>query len=648
MTTIAVPPQRIHRYRILSELGRGAMGRVYLAEDPHIERRIALKVLSPQGMVETDQEAELRERFLVEARAAGRLIHPGIVTVFDADTDPDTGEPYLAMEWVDGRDLRQILDLEDSLPIVRAVDWIAQVASALDYAHRHDVVHRDIKPANLLVTADGEVKISDFGVAKLRSAQQGLTLPGRIVGSPYYMAPEQVQGEAVDGRTDLFALGVVLYECLTGELAFSGDSLANVTYKIVSVDPRPPEIYNPSIPPRLRQILDRALQKRPEDRYETCGELERELRAATEELGEDTRDSRAGETPRAKAASSAALQGSTVLIDSRTEAFSEASSPGKPRSSGAFVTFLLFLLLIAIAGRNLDRLIPGATDRWLRPLGLAPPATAVIPPPEAAPVAEPPPLPFNPITVEPPSAEPGVDAEQGEIAMWVGAFGLPIVVLAPPEPTAEEGETGLGPTGEVTPPGEEAMAFTDPGGEETAAGIPDPAVTREEAASDEAEPRTEEETPAAGSEDSPPGDAVETGMETAPAQEPTGASSEPTLAAPPPPPPPPKPKPKPAELEILYENRLKTAYISVWIDGRRVVFNRVEASTFLKRRVGQEFRRTIEVPAGQRRIEVHVSGVEKRRIEARGSLRKGFESRAFYRLRVELDKGKLMLTLEEP
>ena len=166
---VTAPPESIRRYRILSELGRGAMGRVYLAEDPRIGRRIALKVLSPRQLTEPGDEDELRERFLLEARASGRLIHPGIVAVFDADTDPESGDPYLAMEWVDGRNLRDLLKASGRVETARAVDLAAQVAAALDYAHRHHVIHRDVKPANLLVTRDGAVKVTDFGIAKLKS-----------------------------------------------------------------------------------------------------------------------------------------------------------------------------------------------------------------------------------------------------------------------------------------------------------------------------------------------------------------------------------------------------------------------------------------------------------------------------------------------
>lgn len=309
-------PRQIHRYRILSEIGRGSMGRVYLAEDPNIDRRIALKVLSPQQICEPEQEAALRQRFLLEARATGRLSHPGIVTVYDADTDPMSGEPYLAMEWVKGRSLRAILE-GGPLPPASAVDLAAQVARALDYAHRREVIHRDVKPANLLVTDDDTVKVVDFGIAKLMSV--ALTLPGAVFGTPYYMAPEQVRGERVDGRTDLFALGSVLYECVTGRLAFGGETPASVNYKIVSVEPRPPGLYNPEVPASLRRVIDRLLAKSPWDRYRTGSELAAALAAVGEEL--DAAAAQDAERPPAAAGEgSGAPAGRSPRLDSSRQA----------------------------------------------------------------------------------------------------------------------------------------------------------------------------------------------------------------------------------------------------------------------------------------------------------------------------------------
>ena len=274
-------PKQIHRYHILSELGRGSMGRVYLARDPNIERKIALKVLMPERLTGGDGE-ELRRRFLQEARAAGGLSHDGVVTIYDADTDPATGCPFLAMEWIRGSSLRALLRSGGSLAPERAVSMAAQVARALDYAHRRNVVHRDVKPANLLIAEGDRVKVVDFGIAKLVS--KSLTQPGEVLGSPYYMPPEQVRGEEVDGRSDLFSLGAVLYECLTGRIAFGGASVAGVCHKILTVDPRPIEIYNPDVPPSLQAVVRRALEKLPQERYRSGGELSAALETVGAEL----------------------------------------------------------------------------------------------------------------------------------------------------------------------------------------------------------------------------------------------------------------------------------------------------------------------------------------------------------------------------
>ncbi len=318
-------PSRIHRYRILSEIGRGAMGRVYLAVDPNIDRKIALKVLAPQAICEPIEAAELHERFLLEARAAGRLNHPGIVTVYDADADPVSGDSYLAMEWVKGRSLHAMLQSDEPLPLALTLALGSQVARALDYAHRHDVVHRDVKPSNLLVSSDGVVKVVDFGIAKLMTA--ALTVPGSVFGTPFYMSPEQVKGEAVDGRTDLFALGAVLYECVTGRRAFGGDSLSNVNYKILSVQPRPPEMYRPEVSPSLRRVLDRLLAKRPEDRYASGDEVAAALAAVNEKA--DVADDRP-----VASHSAGDARGDSATPATNVATLASAPQPPPPDSSG--------------------------------------------------------------------------------------------------------------------------------------------------------------------------------------------------------------------------------------------------------------------------------------------------------------------------
>ena len=261
----------IGRYEILGEIGRGAMGVVYKARDPHIDRTVAIKTISLFDLEPADDQ-EFRERFQQEARTAGRLSHPGIVAIFDVGADPETNAPYIVMEYVAGSSLSRLL-LEDhgKMPLDPALQIVQEVAEALDYAHSEGVTHRDVKPANILLTADGRAKLADFGIARLD--QSHLTLPGRLLGSPAYMAPEQMKGEATDGRSDLFSLGVVLYRLSTGYRPFQGNSTATVCYKLLRQDPLPPSALNSELPLELDDFLSRAMAKEPEQRFQTGKEM---------------------------------------------------------------------------------------------------------------------------------------------------------------------------------------------------------------------------------------------------------------------------------------------------------------------------------------------------------------------------------------
>jgi serine/threonine-protein kinase len=271
MTTVA----KAGRYEILGELGRGAMGVVYRAVDPVIGRDVAVKTirLTEEGTGLT--RLELLARFQTEARAAGLLTHPNIVVVYDAGEED--GLYYITMELVVGKSLQAMFDGGDAFSVPRILRILEQTCSALQFAHERNIVHRDIKPANLMLTADDTVKVTDFGTAKILqfgTVQQTT----HVMGTPSYMSPEQVKGRPVDGRSDIFSLGVVLYEMLTGEKPFPGHSITTVIYKIVNEDPIPPRQLNSSIHPGLNQIVLRALAKEPEVRYQSCRELLEDLR----------------------------------------------------------------------------------------------------------------------------------------------------------------------------------------------------------------------------------------------------------------------------------------------------------------------------------------------------------------------------------
>lgn len=275
---------RFGRYEILAELGRGAMGVVYKARDPKINRVVAVKTISLAGQP-PEEEQEYRERFFREAEAAGRLSHPGIVTVFDVGEEPETRSPYIVMELVPGQSLEKLLlSKEDrKLPVEEALQLALEVAEALDCAHGQGVVHRDIKPANILLTEEGHAKIADFGVAKLNLANA--TAAGRTLGTPAYMSPEQLNGDPVDGRSDLFSLGVILYTVLTGYKPFQGNSALTVAFKIVNRDPVPATILDTELPPGLDYIISRAIAKDRSARYQRGMEMAldiQELRAGRE------------------------------------------------------------------------------------------------------------------------------------------------------------------------------------------------------------------------------------------------------------------------------------------------------------------------------------------------------------------------------
>ena len=263
--------QTVGRYQITGELGKGAMGVVYTALDPMIGRAVALKTMRLD--VHGIEQQEVLQRFRNEARAGGVLNHPNIVTIYDAGEQD--GMFYIAMEVIEGTTLHQMMAQHRTLPAERVIEMGRQICAGLDYAHAHGVIHRDVKPANIMITPAGMVKIMDFGIAK--SMGGGMTTDGQVLGTPNYMSPEQVKGKPLDGRSDLFSLGVVLYEMLTGEKPFSGQNVTTIIYKIVNEDPVPPAQLDPKIHPGLSTVITRCLAKSPEERYQTGAALVREL-----------------------------------------------------------------------------------------------------------------------------------------------------------------------------------------------------------------------------------------------------------------------------------------------------------------------------------------------------------------------------------
>jgi serine/threonine protein kinase len=267
------------RYEVLGELGQGAMGIVYKANDPLIDRVVAIKTIN-LGLA-MDEKEEYEGRFYQEAKAAGRLNHPNIVTIYDVGKSGDVA--YIAMEFLEGRELRDILKEGALLPVDRVLYIVAQVAQGLAYAHEHDIVHRDVKPSNIMVIRDGHVKITDFGIARMASSSVR-TQTGMVLGSPKYMSPEQVMGKGIDQRSDIFSLGVMLYEMLTGQAPFNGENVNAIMYQTLNAVPPPPNSLNPAVPEMVNFIVAKALAKGLEDRYQNAKDFAVDLSTCCDTL----------------------------------------------------------------------------------------------------------------------------------------------------------------------------------------------------------------------------------------------------------------------------------------------------------------------------------------------------------------------------
>ena len=389
---------RIGRYKIVRELGRGAMGVVYHAIDPNIGRPVAIKTIVLNASRKPEEQERMRERLFREARSAGILSHPGIVTIYDVEQQGDLA--YIAMEYVDGPTLDQILSAEHAVTPEKMFSILTQTAAALDYAHGKGIVHRDIKPANIMLTADGTAKITDFGIAKITASEQ-FTMTGSIVGTPHYMSPEQVQGLPVDGRSDQFSLAVIAFEMLTGEKPYTGEHLTTVVYKIVAEEPLPPHRLNPSLGGVIAGVIQKALAKKPEGRYRNCQEFVTTLeRACASTRGWKLLPRSGGlNAPTLAESAKPAVSLPPARKPVRTPRAGETATTGIiGERKSSFLTFLLAMLVAT----GLLALIGWQALPWLNP---AQPAGKAMPPKTAIPVAksEPPPS-TQPST--PPSTPP--------------------------------------------------------------------------------------------------------------------------------------------------------------------------------------------------------------------------------------------------
>jgi len=468
------------------------MGVVYHAIDPNIGRPVAIKTIRLGDAGKPEEQNRLRERLLREARSAGMLSHPGIVTIYDVEQQGDLA--YIAMEYVDGPTLDHVLSENGPLAPDRMFSILGQTAAALDYAHQKGIVHRDIKPANIMIAADGAAKITDFGIAKITASDQ-LTVTGTIVGTPHYMSPEQVQGLAVDGRSDQFSLAVIAYEMLTGEKPYSGEHLTTVVFKIVAEEPVSPHRLNPTLSGAIENALRKGLSKKPEGRYRTCQEFTESLEkacAGSRGWKAMTRGGSLNAPTMVEAARPAVALPPARNPRQETTATRERAAERKPR----FVTFLLTILvaagLLALIGWQagpwlMQQVAPQtvATQKVEAPVTPAPRAAAQkteekpspMPPPEPAPVVEPPEKPpveqarpieqprpvQQPRPVEPPKREPVRRAPPQAVA----AAQVVNVISSPSGATATlDGNPALActtPCSLEAPPGRHSVAITLPG-----------------------------------------------------------------------------------------------------------------------------------------------------------------------------------------
>ncbi|HMH72008.1 MAG TPA: serine/threonine-protein kinase, partial [Bradyrhizobium sp.] len=378
------------KYEIRREIGRGAMGVVYEGYDPFIKRVVALKTIRADQLSGEDSENVIA-RFRREAQAAGRLSHPNIVSIYDFGEE--AGAWFIAMEFVKGRELKECFEANERFTTASIVRIMSQILEALDYSHRQGVIHRDIKPANIFMLSDGSVKVADFGIAHIEASN--LTQVGAVMGTPAYMSPEQIMGLPVDGRSDLFSAGVILYQFLTGERPFSG-SAATTMQKVLKEDPLPPSSLNVQAPLEMDVIVRKALAKRPEDRFQTAGDFAAAIRAAVPAMPVSNAEETLI-TPPAQAAPVAGVD-KTLVRSEPTIAPPPATPiptpPPQPKSHTPMVAVIVGLTVIVLAAgawftyqrqpSDSARAGQGPTPQSAVSTAPASPPTAVPPTPTAA------------------------------------------------------------------------------------------------------------------------------------------------------------------------------------------------------------------------------------------------------------------------
>jgi serine/threonine-protein kinase len=465
-------PKCIGRYEIVEELGRGAMGSVFKARDPAVGRIVALKTIHTAAL-EGAQSEEYRARFYREARASGVLAHPGIVPVFDVGED--AGAPFLVMEFVEGRTLADVQKKGERYSLDRISEIGQQLADALGYAHRQGVIHRDIKPANILMTSrevygSERPRITDFGIAKLAASE--ITSTGQLLGTPSFMPPEQFTGAPIDGRADLFSLGVILYNLATGEQPFPGETMTAVSYKVVYTEPVPPAKLNPAIPARFEAVILKCLAKSPADRYQTGEELAQDLAALRTSSTPSVMQT--GAPLLATADSNVTLAPGSVARSIPPAAAQKAApqpgqvpAPKKPSKPTQFESlFGIALLCVACAAV----VIAGGLYWYAHRKPPAPPPPAVIVP--VPPQQQNPPAPV----VQPPGTLPTPPVAEPEKSPDKSPSGTPPASPTPTKPSAGKPAAGKPALAQPTPaPAKPVVASAPPAPANPAPATPAPA-----------------------------------------------------------------------------------------------------------------------------------------------------------------------------
>lgn len=414
-------PKRIGRYEIRRVLGRGAMGVVYEAWDPTLDRRIALKAIRVGDAVPADELASFEQRFLIEARAAARLSHPGIVVVHDVGRDPETGTLYMALEHLEGRTLSDLLSSGAPLDWPEALKLGAGIARALHHAHSRGIVHRDVKPANVMLLETGESKVMDFGIAKLHAAHAQLTSTGQFFGTPLYMSPEQALGEAVDGRSDLFSLGVVTYQLLTGVRLFEADSVPRIMTRVAYETAKPPSELRPGLSTHVDAVLVKLLAKDPGGRYADGLSLAEDLERVARAEAPLHADPPVGESTAVAAKTAAPARPTAAGV----EPVSPGTAPREAVGGRGRLAFLMSAVLLVIAGvvvgallarggRGLPFVATGPTPA-ARPTPVPDTDATPLPPPTPAPRDAPTPVP-TPVPTATPAGDVATPTPESDLA----------------------------------------------------------------------------------------------------------------------------------------------------------------------------------------------------------------------------------------